>query len=243
MGHHPQGGGLRVAPPEQEHVAVLGDVGVEVGGGHLTHRLAPPHVLGPPVPPLPGVHVAHLEGVPPHEGQQPVGTAVAGGHPLALAVHVALAQHRLRTVGLLHPLELIGTDLGGLVPGDAHILALAPVLGVSLPLGVPVHPLEGVLHPVGGVHPALVPQPQGGDGHPVRGGEGLAPGLDLPGIAVDVGIRLVVGIGSDAGDTVLVGVHQAGPPALRTHQAVTDQGLGLWLKLVGHAAPPCANTG
>lgn len=43
MGHHPQGGGLRIAPPEQEHVAVLGDVGVEVGGGAISPTGSHPH--------------------------------------------------------------------------------------------------------------------------------------------------------------------------------------------------------
>ena len=36
-----------------------------------------------------------------------------------------------------------GDDVGGFVPGDPLVLALAPVLGVALSVRVPVHPLLG----------------------------------------------------------------------------------------------------
>ena len=228
-----QGGDLRVTAPEQQAVAVLGHVGDEVGlGGHLAHRLTAPDVLGAPVPPLPGVHVAHLQGIAPHEGEQPVGAAVGGGHVLALAVHVRLAQHRLGAVGLLHAQQLVGADLGGLVPADADVLGLAPVLGVALPLGVPVHPLQGIAHPVSGVHPGLVAQAEVGGDHPVRGHEGAAPGLHGPGVAVLLHILLVVEVGPHPGDFPVVGIHVHQAAALRPHEAEADDVLNVRLEFV-----------
>ena len=188
---------LRVAAPEEQQLRVLGDVGIEVGGRHhLAHRLAAPDVLGAPVLAFPAVQVAHLDGVAAQQRQQPVGAAVAGAEVLALAVHVGLGEHRLGAVGRADPLQLGGHQLGGLVPGDAHVLARAAVLGVAAAraggawgaVRVPVDALERVAHPVLGVDPLLVGLADGADDAAHGGLEGLAPGLHLP----DVEVLLVV---------------------------------------------------
>ena len=228
-----QRGDLGVAAPVQQAVAVLGHVGDQIGlRGHLAHRLAAPDMLGAPVPALPGVHVAHLQGIAAHQGQQTVGTAVAGRHILALAVHIGLAQHRLGAIGLLHAHQLVGADLGRFVPADADILALAAILGIALPLGVPVHPLQGIADAVLGVHPGLIAQAEVGGQHPVGRGEGAAPGLHGPGVAVLLHILLIIEVGADPGDLAVVGVHIHQTAALRSHQAEADDILNIRLELV-----------
>ena len=119
-------------PQKSRRSACLGDVGVEVGRRHhLAHRLAAPHMFGAPVLAFPAVQVAHLDGVAAQERQEPVGAAVAGAQVLGLAVHVGLGEHRFGPVRRADPLQLGGHQLGRLVPGDAHVLARAAVLGVA----------------------------------------------------------------------------------------------------------------
>ena len=156
------GGGLGVAAPDQHHVAVLGDVLHHVvGGGHHADEALAPHVLGAPVPAFPAVRVPDLLGEAAHLVEEQGGAAVGSVDHLALAVAVALHQDGQRSVFLVHALDLGGDEVGRLVPGDPHELALAPVLGVALAVGIPVHPLEGVLDPVGRVGPLLVGQAPG----------------------------------------------------------------------------------
>jgi hypothetical protein len=68
---------------------------------------------------------------------------------LALTMPVALHQDGQRPVGVADALDLVGHQLRRLVPRNAHVLALAPVLRVPLAFGIPVDPPEGVLDPVG----------------------------------------------------------------------------------------------
>ena len=211
--------GLRVAAPEQQQLAVLGDVGVEVGGRHhLPHRLAAPHVLGAPVLAFPAVQVAHLDGVAAQQREQAVGAAVAGAEVLGLAVHVGLGEHGLGPVGLLHAPQLGRHQLGGLVPGDAHVLARAPVLGVApagadgprRPSRVPVHALERIAHPVLGVDPLLVGLADGAQ----RGAQGrierLSLRLHLPGVEVLLVVLRLVVEGPDPRDPAVLDVHEGG---------------------------------
>ena len=142
--------GLGVASPHHHHVAVLGDVVHDVVGRvHHAHQTLAPDVPGAPVPALPAVRVTHLLGKAAHLVEEQGGATMRGMDELAFTVAVALHQDGQRTVVLVHALDLGRDEVGGLVPGDAHVLALAPILRVALPVGVPVDPLEGVLDPVG----------------------------------------------------------------------------------------------
>ena len=236
MADHAQRSRLRVAAPEQEHVGVLRDIRIQVRvRGHLADGLAAPDVLRAPVPAFPGVHVPHLQRVAAHQRQQTVRAAVARGHALSFAVHVALAEHGLRAVSLLHPDELVRTDLRGFVPGDADVLALSAGLRVPLALRVPVHALQRVLHAVRGVHAALIAQAKRRDRHAVRRHERLPPGFDLPGAAMLIRVVSVVKIRTDPGDPVLIRVDQAGAAALGAHQAVADQILLFGCKFISQS--------
>ena len=195
---------FRIAAPEQEQIGVFRNIRVQVRlRRHLAHGLTAPDVFCAPEPPLPGVHIPHLQRIAPHEGEEPVGAAVAGGDVLPLAVHVRLAEHRLRPVFLLLPLQLVRHDLGGLVPGDADIFALAPVLGIAFPMGVPVHPLQRVEDAVFGIDPGPVTQAERRDGHALRRAERPPAGADLPGIAVLKCVPLIV-IRTDAHHPVVL---------------------------------------
>src|SRR3972149_395254 len=117
---------------------MLGDIRHDIGlVGRLADRLATPDMFGPPVPAFPAVRVAGLPGIAAHHGKEPPATAVGGMDHLGLAVSVSLHENGRRPVFLLDSLNFTGDDIGGLIPGDSYILALAPVLGIPLAFGVP----------------------------------------------------------------------------------------------------------
>ncbi len=63
---------------------------------------------------------------------------------LGFPMSIAVAEHGIGPVFFLYPLNLIGDNGGGFIPGNPLIFALAPVLRISLAVGVPVHPLQGI---------------------------------------------------------------------------------------------------
>ena len=75
---------------------------------------------------------------------------------LSLPMTVAVTQNAQRPVFLVNSLDLVGDERRRLIPGDADILALAPVLRIALALGVPVHALERVQDAVGRIDALLV---------------------------------------------------------------------------------------
>jgi len=85
---------------------------------------------------------------------------------LALAVSVTLHQDAERPIGFVDSPDLVGDDVGRLIPGDADVLALAAVLRVPLSLGIPVNPLHWVLDAVRGEGALLI-------GERERRGQGL----------------------------------------------------------------------
>ena len=204
----PPGGGRGVAPPEQQEVTVPGDVRIDVGGvRHQSERLAAPEVLGPPVPALPAVRVAHLQRAAAQELQELDLAAVRPVHHLGLAVSVGLGEHGRRSVGVDDPLQLTDDDVQRLVPGDPDVAALAAVLRVALSVGVPVDPLQRIRDPVRRVDALLVAQAERIDGRLERDLEGLAAGLDLPGAELLRPVLPVIGQRTDADDPVALHVH------------------------------------
>ena len=133
-------GGLLVAAPEQEQLAVLGHVVEQVALLALAHRLATPEVLAAPPPAFPGVGLTDLEGVAAPEREQLAAGAVAGLHDLVLAVLVALVEKGGGAVLLFDAVHLADDGVESLVPGDAHVLALAAVLRVALAVAGPSPP-------------------------------------------------------------------------------------------------------
>ena len=59
----------------------------------------------------------------------------------SLPMPVRLGQYGVRPVFFVDPLELTGYNIGSLIPGYALILALPPILRVSLAVGIPVNSL------------------------------------------------------------------------------------------------------
>ena len=235
MRHDAERRRLRVAAPEKEQIGVPGDVGVEVRlRGHLADRLAAPDVFRPPEPALPRVHVAHLQRVPAHEGEKPVRAAVGRGDVLALAVHIGLTQHRLRPVFFLLPHKLVRDDLRRLVPAYTDVFRFAPVLRIALAVGIPVHTLEGIAHPVRGVDAGFVAEAERRDRHTIRGLERLAAGVYLPRVAVFFGVFLIVDVWPDAGDAAAGRVYLTRRAALRPHEARGHDGLMLGHKFIRH---------
>ena len=123
------GGRLRVAAPEEHHIAVLGDIFNEVGGrGHHALEALAPDVLGAPVPAFPAIRASYLLGKAAHHIEEAALVAVGGMDGLAFAVAVALDEDGERAVGLVHPFYFIGDDGRGFVPGNSVVFALAAVL-------------------------------------------------------------------------------------------------------------------
>ncbi len=150
---------FRVTALVDEHLGVFGNIWNDVGLGDLfTYRLTAPDVLGSPVPPFPAVRVPGLVGVTSQEPEQFTAATVGGVHDLGLSVSVTLCQYGGGPVFLDDTLDLADNDIGGLIPGDSLVLALPPVLRVSLAVGVPVNPLERVHGPVWRVNAVLVGQ-------------------------------------------------------------------------------------
>ena len=127
------GRGLQVAADRHQHLRVLGDVVEQVVGRHgVALDALSPHMLGAPVPALPAVGVAHGLRIAAHLLHQQHLAGVGTVHALGLAVAVTVAENGVGPVGLAYPLDLAGDEGGRLVPGDAPVLALAPVLDVAL---------------------------------------------------------------------------------------------------------------
>ena len=133
-------GGLLVAAPEEQQLAVLGHVVEQVALLALADRLAAPEVLAAPPPAFPAVGLTDLEGVAAPQRQQLAAGAVAGLHHLVLAVLVALVEKGRRAVLLFDAVHLADDGVERLVPGDAHVLALAAVLRVALAVRDPSRP-------------------------------------------------------------------------------------------------------
>ena len=99
--------GFGVAAPEQHGVAVLGDVLDDVVLlVLLAQRVHAPDVLGAPVPALPAVGLAGLQGEAAAEVEELGDAAVRGVDDLRLAVAVDLAQDGLGAVLVVHALDL-----------------------------------------------------------------------------------------------------------------------------------------
>jgi hypothetical protein len=64
---------------------------------------------------------------------------------------IGLSQHRIGSIFLMYPLELLGYDLTGLIPGYSLILALPSILGIPFPVGIPVHSFQRIFYPIRGI--------------------------------------------------------------------------------------------
>ena len=178
---------------------------VELGRHHALEPL-PPHVLGAPVPALPAVGLADLQGEAAHLVEQAGAVAVRRMDGLAFAVAVALDEDRRWAVLLVDAGDLAGDDVRRLVPRDAHVLALAAVLRVPLAVGVPVHAFERVLDAVGGVRALLVGGHIGSRARPHARLQDLAVALDLPGTEALAVVLPVEIEGPDAHDLAVLDV-------------------------------------
>ncbi len=199
---------LGVAAPEEHQVAMFDHVFDDVVGRihHADNTLAP-HMLGAPVEPFPAVRVTHLLGKPAQHLHQTRLMTMGRVDGFAFAVTVALAQHRQGAVGFDDPLEFAGDNVGRFVPGNAHILAFAAILGVALAFGVPIDALQWILDAVGGIGPFFVRE-RPGRGHPfVVGLQYVAVSLEFPGaecFAIEFPVKMH---GADADDLAVFHIH------------------------------------
>ena len=126
---------------------------------------------------------------------------------LVLAVLVAFVEDGRATVLLLDPQHLAGDDVQGLVPADAHELALTAILDVALAVGIEIHPLHRVADAGRGVHALLVADTERGKRELHLRLEGLAAGLHDPGFDLFLGVLPVVVQRADADDLAVLHVH------------------------------------
>ena len=151
------GGGFHVAPAEDKHIGVLGDIEQEIAHVELTERILTPHVLGTPIPTLPAVGLARLvrpivaEDV--HEARS---AAVGGVHDFGFPVAVALNEDGGQAVFVDNAVYFSGDEIGRLVPGNTDELALAAVLGVALAPRIPIGALVRMEDPVLRVHALFI---------------------------------------------------------------------------------------
>ena len=173
---------LGIAPPEEQHIGVFGDIFPQVRLYPLPYRVLTPYVLRPPVPPFPAVRVSRLQRVAAHEIEQVRMGAMDPVNRLGFPVSVGLREDRGRPVFLLDAPQLVGHYLCGLVPRYPYEFALPPVLGITLAVRVKIDALERVEYPVWRIRPFLVGKAEGRDQGLHGRLERFAACLDLPGL-------------------------------------------------------------
>ena len=117
--------------------------------------------------------------------------AVATVHDFRLAVAIALTEHGGVAVRVYDTTNLVGADLGSLVPADALIAGDTTVLRIALAVGVPVDALQRIRHAVLRIHALLVAdrkRRQRGDG---AARERVAAHLQLPRVQLFLGVLVV----------------------------------------------------
>ncbi len=181
-------GGLRVARPPHDHLAVLDAVDEPVGlFGDAESGAVSPRVDRAPMPTIPAVRVVVDHGRPDgvHEaGQQ--GMPIV--HECPRMMRRALDDDRARTEFSLAVRDLVRHHVERLVPGDALVpwvpgistgLRLAPELLVALPLRVEADALQRVEQPLVGVDVRLGSGRDGRHGRLARRRERPPMRLDL----------------------------------------------------------------
>ncbi len=179
-------GAFGIAGPEDDHLGFLEAIlDPAVARRHAdAHRIAEV-VHGAPVPALPAVRV----GGDPGEADQ-VGETHQRAQVIADVAPLVVRRHRegdgTRPVDALLPVDLLGDDVQRLVPADAHVAGLAPVLGIALAVGIEIHPLhrmkDALVRIDQRLHRQGVRRHQGAAGR----AELAAAGLDHPGGRVGV---------------------------------------------------------
>ena len=107
-----------------------------------------PHMHRSPIPALPAIRIpGNLCEASSFIHKQHM-TTMAAGYSFPLTMPIAAAQHSVRPIRLLDPLNLVGYYSCSLIPGNPLILALTSVLRVPLSIRVPIDPLEWILNPV-----------------------------------------------------------------------------------------------
>ena len=115
-------------------------------------------MLRSPVPAFPAIGITHLEGKSTHVVEKVSRMSMGCIDRFTFAVTIALHQNGMDPIGFMNPIDLRGDEGTGFIPGDAYIFACSPVLCVSVSLGIPVDPLEGIGNAVSGVDPFFIGQ-------------------------------------------------------------------------------------
>ena len=192
---------FRVAAPEEESVTVLCHIRDQIClRRHFAYRFAAPDMFCAPVPAFPGIHISHLLGITAGQGEHTVRTSVRRSNILSFPMHIGFTEDRFRCIGLIDPLDLIGTDLRSFFPGDPFITADPACLRMTFSFRIPVDPLHRIQDAVRRIDPGFIAKAHVGNVNTFRRVKGFAPCFHMPGITVRIGIFLVIGIGIDPDD-------------------------------------------
>jgi len=106
-----------------------------------------PHVGGTPLPSLPAIRRPHLQSVFTlvHSAIETIEkldiAAMRGMYSLGFTMAVTLKKYRIGIVFRSNSPDFTGNQVGCFIPGDSFIFAAAPVLRISVALGIPINSL------------------------------------------------------------------------------------------------------
>ena len=138
---------------------------------------------------------------------------------------------------VVNALDLLGHDVGGLVPADADVAARAAVLRVTLAMRIPVDALHRIRDAVLGIYALFIAKRKRRNERFEAGLEGLAASLDLPRVQLFGRLMLVEVKRTDADDLILLLVDVDGACVGAQAEAVKAQAFddGRAFYVAGHA--------
>ena len=222
---------LHVAAPEQQHVGVLGNVEQQISHIELAERILSPHVLGTPVPAFPRVGLTRLIGPIVAEQIHKTRIAAMGSMDnLRLSVTVALHEDRRQPVGVDYAPDFARDEIGRLIPGDPHELALASIFRMAIAVRIPVDALVRIENSVLRIDSVFVRIGIRRKQRLHRRMKLAPPRLDRPRLQVLGRIFLVVTHRTHAHDAVVfdIDLRHIGPDAERIHARCLVDGFLPW---------------
>lgn len=136
---------------------MLGDILEQISLIDLhSHGLIAPDMLAAPIPAFPAIGLPGLQRIATAKVEEVCLRSMGRVDDLRLAMTVRLAQNRKRAIGVVDALYLVRDQLRRLIPANLDILGLAPVLGVSLAVRIPIDALHRMQNAILGIDSLLV---------------------------------------------------------------------------------------